>query len=178
MDRATGEVLIAKPYVFLNWATGIDTHAPGCPSRIPTKRTHEGVNVLQICPSAAGGKDEQPAAFSPRTNLFYVPTNNLCMDNQGLKANFIQGTPFVGASVTMRAGPGGNRGEFIAWDATTGTKMWGIPERFPVWSGALATAGDVVFYGTLDRQFKAVDARTGKRAVPDAARTPGPSATR
>ena len=62
----------------------------------------------------------------------------------------------------MRAGPGGNRGEFIAWDATTGTKKWGIAERFPVWSGVLATAGGVVFYGTLDRQFKAVDATTGK----------------
>ena len=161
MDRKTGQVLIAKPYVFLNWATGIDL-TTGLPIEDPTKRTHEGVNVLQICPAAAGGKDEQPAAFSPMTNLFYVPTNNLCMDNQGLKANFIQGTPFVGASVTMRAGPGGNRGEFIAWDATTGTKKWGIAERFPVWSGVLATAGGVVFYGTLDRQFKAVDATTGK----------------
>ena len=161
LDRATGQVLLARPYVFLNWATGIDL-TTGLPVEDPTKRTHEGVNVLQICPAAAGGKDEQPAAFSPMTKLFYVPTNNLCMDNQGLKANFIQGTPFVGASVTMRAGPGGNRGEFIAWDASTGTKKWGIPERFPVWSGALATAGGVVFYGTLDRQFKAVDAATGK----------------
>jgi PQQ-dependent dehydrogenase (methanol/ethanol family) len=161
LDRATGQVLLAKPYVFLNWATGIDL-ATGLPIEDPTKRTHEGVNVLQICPAASGGKDEQPAAFSPVTNLFYVPTNNICMDNQGLKANFIQGTPFVGASVTMRAGPGGNRGEFMAWDAATGTKKWGIPERFPVWSGALATAGGVVFYGTLDRQFKAVDATTGK----------------
>jgi lanthanide-dependent methanol dehydrogenase len=160
MDRGTGQVLVAKPYVFLNWATGIDL-TTGLPVEDPTKRTHEGVNVLQICPAAAGGKDEQPAAFSPRTKLFYVPTNNLCMDNEALKVNFIQGTPFVGASVTMRAGPGGNRGEFLAWDATTGTKKWGIPERFPVWSGVLATAGDVVFYGTLDRSFKAVDANTG-----------------
>jgi PQQ-dependent dehydrogenase (methanol/ethanol family) len=160
MDRATGQVLLAKPYISLNWATGIDT-TTGLPIEDPTKRTHEGVNVLNICPSAAGGKDEQPAAFSPRTNLFYVPTNNLCMDHEGLKANFIQGTPFVGAAVTMRAGPGGNRGTFMAWDAATGTKVWSIPERFQVWSGALATAGDVVFYGTLDRFFKAVDARTG-----------------
>jgi lanthanide-dependent methanol dehydrogenase len=82
MDRATGQVLIAKPYVFLNWATGIDL-TTGLPVEDPTKRTHEGVNVLQICPAASGGKDEQPAAFSPRTNLFYVPTNNICMDNQG-----------------------------------------------------------------------------------------------
>jgi lanthanide-dependent methanol dehydrogenase len=160
MDRATGQILVAKPYIPLNWATSIDT-GTGLPVEDPAKRTHEGVNVLDICPGAAGGKDEQPAAFSPNTNLFYVPTNNICMDHQALKVNFIEGTPFVGASVTMKAGPGGNRGEFIAWDATTGTKVWGIPERFAVWSGVLATAGGVVFYGTLDRQFKAVDATTG-----------------
>jgi glucose dehydrogenase len=160
MDRTTGQVLVAEKYVFVNWADRIDL-ATGLPVENPAKRTHEGVNVLDICPAAPGGKDQQPAAFSPKTNLFYVPTNNVCMDHEGLKALFFQGAPFVGAMVRMKAGPGGNRGEFIAWDATIGKKMWGIPERFPVWSGALATAGDVVFYGTMDRFFKAVDARTG-----------------
>ncbi len=48
----------------------------------------------------------------------------------------------------MYPGPGGNRGEFIAWDGVHGKKAWGIKERFPVWTGALVTAGDVVFYGT------------------------------
>ena len=52
-------------------------------------------------------------------------------------------------------------GAFIAWDAATGHRVWEMQEKFPVWSGALATAGDVVFYGTLDGWFKAVDARTG-----------------
>jgi lanthanide-dependent methanol dehydrogenase len=161
MDRTTGQVLVANPFVFLNWADKIDL-VTGKPVENAAKRTHEGVNVLDICPAAPGGKDQQPAAFSPRTSLFYVPTNNLCMDYEALKVNFIEGAPFVGSSVTMKAGPGGHRGEFIAWDPITGTKKWGIEERFPVWSGVLATAGDVVFYGTLDRQFKAVDATTGK----------------
>lgn len=160
MDRVTGQVLLADPYVFVNWATHIDT-GTGLPAENPAKRTHEGVNVRDICPASPGGKDQQPAAFSPRTRLFYVPTNNICMDYEALKVVYIQGTPFVGASVRMKAGPGGHRGEFLAWDATTGRKVWGIKERFPVWSGVLATAGDVVFYGTLDRWFKAVDARTG-----------------
>jgi alcohol dehydrogenase (cytochrome c) len=62
----------------------------------------------------------------------------------------------------MHAGPGGNRGEFIAWDPVTGTKKWGIKERWAAWSGALSTAGDVVFYGTMDGWFKAVDAKEGK----------------
>jgi glucose dehydrogenase len=61
----------------------------------------------------------------------------------------------------MYAGPGGNRGEFLAWDPVNGKKVWALPEKFPVWSGALATAGDVVFYGTMDGWFKAVDAHSG-----------------
>lgn len=165
MDRTTGQVLVAekylsKPTLSVNWADKIDL-VTGIPIENPAKRTHEGVNVLDICPGTPGGKDQQPAAFSPRTRLFYVPTNNLCMDYEALKVKFIEGTPFVGSSVTLKAGPGGHRGELIAWDATTGEKKWGIEERFPAASGVLATAGDVVFYGTLDRQFKAVDASTG-----------------
>ncbi|MBA3595917.1 MAG: methanol/ethanol family PQQ-dependent dehydrogenase [Methylibium sp.] len=163
MDRKTGEVLVAEKFVFVNWAERIDL-GTGAPVENPAKRPREGVNVRDICPAGVGGKDQQPAAFSPRTNLFYVPTNNLCMDYEALKVNFIEGTPFVGASVRMKAGPDGlgHRGEFMAWDATSGRKVWGIAERFPVWSGVLATAGDVVFYGTLDRRFKAVHAVTGQ----------------
>ena len=59
-------------------------------------------------------------------------------------------------------GPGGNYGEFIAWDATTGKKVWGIKEKFFVYSGALVTGGNLAFYGTVDGWFKAVDARSGQ----------------
>jgi alcohol dehydrogenase (cytochrome c) len=75
---------------------------------------------------------------------------------------YIAGTPYVGATVDMYAGPGGYRGEFMAWDPVQRKKVWEIHEKFPVWSGALVTAGDVAFYGTMDRHFKAVDAKTGK----------------
>jgi len=61
----------------------------------------------------------------------------------------------------MYDAPGGYGGEFTAWDPVEGKVVWTIPDHFPVWSGALATAGDVVFYGTLDGWFKAVDARSG-----------------
>ncbi len=60
------------------------------------------------------------------------------------------------------AGPGGNWGEFMAWDPVAGKKAWSIKEQFMVMSGTLATAGDVVFYGTVDGWFRAVDARSGK----------------
>ncbi|WP_119680824.1 methanol/ethanol family PQQ-dependent dehydrogenase [Indioceanicola profundi] len=161
MDRTTGEILSAKPFVPVNWASGIDLET-GLPVENPEKRPRQGVVVKDICPAAPGGKDQQPAAYSPQTGLFYVPSNNICMDFEGLEALYIEGTPFVGASVKMKAGPGGYRGEFFAWDVETGEKKWAIQEKWPVWSGVLATAGGVVFYGTMDGWFKAVDADTGE----------------
>jgi len=161
IDRATGEVLIAKPYVPMNWSSGVDL-TTGRPRVNPDKMTGGPTKVLNICPSLEGGKNQQPAAFSPSTGLFYVPTNNLCMDWETREVTYIAGTPYIGAMAPETGGPGGYRGEFMAWDATTGRKVWGIKEPYPVWGGALATGGGVVFYGTLDGWFKAVDARSGQ----------------
>jgi PQQ-dependent dehydrogenase (methanol/ethanol family) len=161
IDRATGEVLVARPFSNLNWSTGVDLKS-GMPNVVESKKTHEGATIQNICPPDIGGKDQQPAAFSPRTGLFYVPTNNECMDYTGIEASYIAGTPYWGARMERHAGPGGNRGAFVAWDATTGSAVWSIPEKLLVYSGALVTAGDVVFYGTVDGYFKAIDARTGQ----------------
>lgn len=161
IDRNTGEVLVAQPFQYLNWATGVDLTS-GRPTLVEEKQTHQGRMTTNICPSSIGARDQQPAAFSPRTHLFYTPSTNLCMDYGGIEAKYIAGTPYVGAAVKMYGGPGGNRGEFLAWDAGTGKKVWGIKENFPLWSGALATAGDVVFYGTMDGDFKAVNATNGE----------------
>jgi PQQ-dependent dehydrogenase (methanol/ethanol family) len=159
LDRTTGEVLAADPYGPVNWASRIDLKT-GRPVLNPDKSTANR-QARNVCPAAPGMKDWQPSAFSPRTALLYVPHNNLCMDYAGVEANYIAGTPYVGAEVRMYAGPGGHRGVFSAWDPIKRRKVWEIKERFPVWSGAVATAGDVVFYGTMDRWFKAVNARTG-----------------
>ncbi|MBI4512481.1 MAG: methanol/ethanol family PQQ-dependent dehydrogenase [Gemmatimonadetes bacterium] len=161
VDRTSGEVLVAQPYGPVNWAKGVDLKT-GRPIEDPTKRTKQGQNTTDICPSAMGFKDQQPAAFSPRTKLFYVPTNNLCMDYEGVEVSYTAGLPYVGAIVKTYAGPGGHRGAFIAWDATTGKKVWEIKEPFSAWGGALVTASDIVFYGTMEGWFKAVDARSGR----------------
>jgi lanthanide-dependent methanol dehydrogenase len=161
IDRANGEVLLAEAYVPMNWSTGVDL-STGRPTVNPAKATKQGATITDICPSLEGGKNQQPAAFSPATGLFYVPTNNLCMDYEGREVAYIPGTPYIGASPTEKPGPGGYKGEFMAWDATTGKKVWGIKEPFPVWGGALVTAGNVVFYGTLDGWFKAANATTGQ----------------
>lgn len=165
IDRTNGQVLVAEKFVPVNWAERIDLQT-GRPVEIAAKRTRQGANTTGICPSAQGGKDQQPAAYSPKTKLFYVPTNHLCMDYEGVEANYVAGTPYVGATVKMYPAPAAqgqqpHRGEFKAWDASTGRQVWTIKENFPVWGGALATAGNVVFYGTMDGWFKAVDAKSG-----------------
>jgi PQQ-dependent dehydrogenase (methanol/ethanol family) len=166
LDRVTGELLVAEKFdPTVNWATKIDLKT-GLPDRVKkysTEASGQDVNTKGICPAALGSKDQQPAAFSPRTGLFYVPTNHVCMDYEPFKVAYTAGQPYVGATLSMYPPEGKqNLGNFIAWDATTGKIKWSIEEPFSVWSGALATAGDVVFYGTLEGYLKAVDAETGK----------------
>jgi glucose dehydrogenase len=121
-----------------------------------------GKVVRDICPASPGAKDWQPAAFSPATGLLYMPHNNLCMDVEATEASYIAGTPFVGMNVRMVAGPGGHRGEVTAWDPVNARAVWKIKEPFPVWSGTVATAGNLVFFGTMDGWFKAAHAGTGE----------------
>jgi PQQ-dependent dehydrogenase (methanol/ethanol family) len=160
LDRTNGELLLAQPFVHVNWAKGIDMKT-GRPIEDPEKQTSATKNTKDICPSAMGGKNQQPVSYSPRTGFFYVPTNNLCMDYEGVQVKYQAGQPYVGAIVVSKAGPGGNRGEFIAWDPTAGKKVWGIKEELSAWGGALSTGGDVVFYGTMEGWLKAVNAKTG-----------------
>jgi len=163
LDRANGRLLVARAFVPVTWAKSVDL-ASGRPQLDPAKQT--GVsrgNVTGICPSLEGGvSPASPPAYSPRTHLFYTSTNNLCMDYQAAHASRLKGTPFIGLNSPYSAGPGGYLGTFMAWDAASGSKVWEIREPYPTWSGALVTAGDVAFYGTLDGWFKSVDARTGK----------------
>ena len=107
-------------------------------------------------------KDWQPTAYSPLTKLLYIPHQHLCMDYKTGEVGYIAGTPYVGATVNMYAGPGDYRGEFAAWDLTKRKKVWAIHEKFPVWTGTMVTAGNIAVYGTMDRWFKVVDARNGK----------------
>jgi PQQ-dependent dehydrogenase (methanol/ethanol family) len=161
VDRGNGEILAADPFVYITTSRGVDLKT-GRLIPIEEKSPKVGKVVRDICPAAPGAKDWQPAAFSPRTGYLYIPHNNLCEEEEGVEANYIEGTPFVGANVRMYAGPGGNRGWFTAWDVAGRKMVWRLAERFPAWSGALATAGDVVFYGNMEGWFKALDARTGQ----------------
>jgi lanthanide-dependent methanol dehydrogenase len=169
LDRENGELLVAQKFdPRVNWTSGVDMNKNsanyGRPTVVPEYSTEKpDVNVTNICPAALGSKDEQPAAYSPETQLFYVPTNHVCMDYEPFKVSYTAGQPYVGATLSMYPPKGeSNMGNFIAWDGKTGKIVWSDPEQFSVWSGALATAGGVVFYGTLEGYLKAVDAKTGK----------------
>lgn len=160
LDRTTGEVLSAEPFGHVNSSKGVDLET-GRLLVNEEKTPATGKVVRDICPTASGAKDWQPSAFSPRTGYLYIPHSNLCMDEEGTEVNYIAGTPYVGMNVRMIPGPGGHRGVFTAWDIAAAKPAWALKENFPVWSGALATAGDVVFYGTMEGWFKAISARTG-----------------
>ncbi|WP_111428811.1 methanol/ethanol family PQQ-dependent dehydrogenase [Rhodobacteraceae bacterium DSL-40] len=171
LDRETGELLVAKKYdPAVNWATEVvmdpDSDQYGRPqvvAEFSTEQNGEDVNSTGICPAALGTKDQQPSAYSPKTETFYIPTNHVCMDYEPFRVSYTAGQPYVGATLAMYPAPDshGGMGNFIAWDNIKGEIKWSIPEQFSVWSGALATAGDVVFYGTLEGYLKAVDAETG-----------------
>ncbi len=172
LDRETGELLVAEKYdPAVNWTTGVDMDPnsatygrPAVVAQYSTEQNGEDVNSTGICPAALGSKDQQPAAYSPKTELFYVPTNHVCMDYEPFRVSYTAGQPYVGATLSMYPAPDshGGMGNFIAWDGKEGKIKWSLPEQFSVWSGALATAGDVVFYGTLEGYLKAVDANTGE----------------
>ena len=160
VDRATGEVVSATPYAHITTSTGVDL-ASGRLQYAADKDPLPGKVVRDICPASPGAKDWQPSAYSPRTGWLYIPQQNLCQEAETAETSYIAGTPYVGAALKMMAGPGGHRGELSAWDPVGAAKRWTIREDLPVWSGVLVTGGDVVFYGTMDGWFKAVDARTG-----------------
>ncbi|MCB1897217.1 MAG: methanol/ethanol family PQQ-dependent dehydrogenase [Rhodocyclaceae bacterium] len=167
LDRVSGELLVAEKYdPVVNWATHVDmkTGRPQVVAQYSTEHNGEDVNSKGVCPAALGTKDQQPAAFHPKTGLFYVPTNHVCMDYEPFEVEYTAGQPYVGATLAMFPAPNshGGMGNFIAWDAGQGKIVWSKAEQFSVWSGALTTAGDVVFYGTLEGYLKAVNLKDGK----------------
>jgi len=171
VDRASGIPLVAEKYdPVVNWTTGVDLDPKsatyGRPAVVASKSTFlngPDVNTTDVCPAALGTKDQQPAAYSPLTGLFYVPTNHVCMDYEPFKVEYTAGQPYVGATLSMYPPKGeSHMGNFIAWDAANGKIVWSNKEQFSVWSGVLTTAGGIACVGTLEGYFKCVDQKDGK----------------
>ncbi len=130
----------------------------------PPKQNGEDTNTKGICPAALGTKDQQPAAYSPKTGLFYVPTNHVCMDYEPYKVELHRRPALCGRDAVDVSAPGRDPhgqlhrlGRQDRQDRLVEARSSSRSGR-----GALATAGGVVFYGTLEGYLKAVDAKTGK----------------
>jgi PQQ-dependent dehydrogenase (methanol/ethanol family) len=169
IDRTNGKVLVGNAYGPINWAKSGGTGTPvegvvetGVPVKDPKFGTSSKKNGEGICPAAIGFKDQQPSAYSPITGMFYVPTNHICMDYEGVEVKYTAGQPYVGAIVRMFPGPGGHRGRFISWDPMKGKVNWEIKENLAAYGGVLTTAGGLAFYGTMEGWLKAVDQKSGK----------------
>ena len=171
IDRITGELLVAEKYdPAVNWATAIDMDKssktygrPQVDSRYSTDHNGEETTTRGICPSTVGAKNANPAAYSPATDLFYVPVTHICMDYEPFRITYTAGQPYTGADTSVYPPKGETEmGGLIAWDAKVGKIIWSNKEPFAVASGVLATAGGVVFYGTLEGYLKAVDAQSGR----------------
>jgi PQQ-dependent dehydrogenase (methanol/ethanol family) len=163
LDRISGAILSANPFLDVNATEGVDVSS-GRLRRNPAKATQINATTRDICPAwpgATGGTAQ--SAYSAQAGLLYIPASRLCMDMEARQVSFMPGTPYTGANLRIKASRGaGGRGALIAWDVAAGKPVWTVEESLPIESGVLATASGIVFYGTLDGWFKAVDARNGR----------------
>jgi alcohol dehydrogenase (cytochrome c) len=159
MDASTGQILSANKFVNATWASGYDL-STGLPALTSTSAVKEGVPSAANCPSPLGGKEFAPASYSSSTGLFYIPAINFCASLEGLKTNYIAGTPFMGANLNFAPDGANAPGALIAWNPS-GSAAWSKIESVPLYGGVLSTAGNIVAYATLDRHFKILDAVTG-----------------
>ena len=165
LERANGKLVSAKPFVSgVNWATGIDMKT-GTPIETAgnAKRPGMGRKATNICPNLIGGKNWMPMSYDLKTGLVYIPTMNLCMDLEGIQADYKRGAFYLGVNFDLnKMGPGGHMGGLQAWNPVTQKEVWFNKDELPFSGGIMSTAGGVVFQGDIKGWFKAVDAKTGK----------------
>lgn len=155
LDRSNGELLLAKPFVKVNWASGYgkDGRPVLNPNNEPT------IEGTLICPSS--GTNWYSASYSPVVKLFFVAASESCVTSRKVPGAFEEGKRFFGGANTPV--PGGKR-YIRALDIQTGKTVWEYPQTpgGRSASGTLATAGGVVFFGEDSGLFTAVDGKTGR----------------
>ncbi len=162
-DRTDGTLLRAHPFVTVDWAERIDLET-GRPIKVYEHSPFEVGRNVAVCPSAMGGKDQQPCSVDPKEpNKFYCPTNNWCMEDEPQERTHTQqGTVYVFANVYMYPEKPGIAGKIKKFDVVTGETDWEIPDPYPNWSGTMVTDGGLMFYGSKSGHFRAVDRDNGK----------------
>ena len=167
IDRVTGELISAEPFVEVNWATGIDMET-GRPIEAPGVRYLDGRQV-RITPTALAAHNWMPMAYSPRTGLVYIPANHFEMGygySEIAKAWTVPDDRVLGGAVDIvgghAAGMGEATGSLLAWSPTRQEPVWSVPYPTYLNGGVMATGGDLVFQGTVDGRLRAYAADTGK----------------
>ncbi|MGJ0430184.1 MULTISPECIES: methanol/ethanol family PQQ-dependent dehydrogenase [unclassified Methylobacter] len=162
LNRENGDLVNAfKIDNTVNWVKHVDLKT-GLPVRDPEYSTHMDHEAKGICPSAMGYHNQGIESYDPTKQLFFMGVNHICMDWEPFMLPYRAGQFFVGATLNMYPGPKGTLGQVKAMNAVTGEFEWEVQEKFAVWGGTTATAGDLVFYGTLDGYIKALNSRTGE----------------
>lgn len=162
LNRENGSLVNAfKIDDTVNWVKKVDLQT-GLPIRDPEYSTHMDHQATGICPSAMGYHNQGIESYDPNKKLFFMGTNHICMDWEPFMLPYRAGQFFVGATLNMYPGPKGTLGQVKAMNSVTGKMEWEVQEKFAVWGGTTATAGDLVFYGTLDGYIKARHSKTGE----------------
>ncbi len=162
LNRENGDLVNAfKIDDTVNWVKKVDLKT-GLPIRDPEYSTHMDHEAKGICPSAMGYHNQGIESYDPVKKTFFMGTNHICMDWEPFMLPYRAGQFFVGATLNMYPGPKGTLGQVKAMDSVTGEIKWEIAEKFAVWGGTMATAGDLVFYGTLDGYIKALNSKNGE----------------
>jgi alcohol dehydrogenase (cytochrome c) len=167
LDRETGQFLHAFRTAYDNVITGWTPAGRPIynPATIPAPGDIDSGKVFEICPHIHGARNLQAPSFSPLTGLYYLGVNNSCMNAALTNPAFRPGRPYMGITYPATLAPGYDYvGEFVAFDPATGRRAWAFrpPGGAAMSASALATAGGIVFGGTSDRQFFALDTDNGR----------------
>lgn len=169
LNRADGKFINAWPFVKdITWAKGIgkdgrpiyvEENRPGDPAKAADGKKGE---VIFASPSFLGGKNWMPMSYSQRTGLFYVPSNEWGMDIWNEPITYKKGAAYLGAGFTIKPNYKDHIGSLKAIDPATGEWKWELKNPAPLWGGVITTAGGLVFTGTPEGEFLAIDDETGK----------------
>ncbi|MEL7310796.1 MAG: PQQ-dependent dehydrogenase, methanol/ethanol family [Pseudomonadota bacterium] len=179
LDRTDGSLISAEPYVAVTWAKGIDPQS-GRP--IETHNARYGNGPAVTMPSGLGGHNWHPMSFSPDTGLVYLPSQDLPtahLEDSGYE--FTEGFWNTGVDFSTLETPDNEfqratlnamiRGQLVAWDPVEQKEAWRYQHLGPWNGGTLATAGGLVFQGSLIGEFSAFDASSGERLWTQTAQT-------
>ncbi|AVO38235.1 PQQ-dependent methanol/ethanol family dehydrogenase [Pukyongiella litopenaei] len=169
LNREDGSFVAAHPFVKdISWAEGIDdtgrpiyneANRPGDPTE--AAGGNKGETIFAV-PSFLGGKNWMPMAFSQKTGLFYVPSNEWGMDIWNEPITYKAGAAYLGAGFTIKPLFEDYIGSLKAIDPLTGEIKWEFQNPAPLWGGVMTTAGGLVFTGTPEGRFIAFDDETGE----------------